>query len=333
MQIKARRCFVPLSPSDWVAKVFLTCDNMIAVQFKHGEKVKKVLPHGPGAYLGHGGVPHVCCLYPGTQGELAETLYELAQVWSYAGEWVHTFLYKKFGYQLVSPPAECGNCNTSCSIQLNPAAPNNGDAVTITVTVTNTDGGSKGEAPEGTVTISVDGTAICTQALPEDEPDPKNWQSIRCNWTATCNPQANHTITATYTPAGTDWASTNGSTTVTVGNCGVQTSCCPGVGVATTLHATVSSTQCPGLAGTYTLTWNPNLFIQGGWTDGDPVYALSLQCVSGVWSLSWLNCGNAPVNPNSAQCSPFQLVFTDLLVESGCCPPGGGSDVNVTITE
>jgi hypothetical protein len=110
MQIMARRCFVPISPSDWVAKVFLTCDNMIAVQFKHGEKVKKVLPHGPGAYLGHGGVPQVCCLYPGTQGELAVTLYELAQVWSYAGEWVHTFLYKKFGYQLVAPPAECGNC-------------------------------------------------------------------------------------------------------------------------------------------------------------------------------------------------------------------------------
>src|SRR6516164_4518285 len=189
MRIKARKCFVALSPSRWVARVFLTCDNMLAVEYRRGQHVKKIAPHGPGAYLGTGGVPHVCCLYPGTQGALAETLYELAQAWSYGGEWVHRFLYKKFGYQLVAPPAECGGCSTQCTLAIDPANPSMGQTVTITCTVTNTDGSAtKGDAPQGTVTFSVDGASLGTQTLPENEPDTRNWQQVSATWIAGCEP-------------------------------------------------------------------------------------------------------------------------------------------------
>ncbi|HTU90067.1 MAG TPA: hypothetical protein VMF69_08215 [Gemmataceae bacterium] len=254
MPIKARKCFVPISPSRWVAKVYLTCDNNIAVEFQHGQHVKKILPHGPGAYLGTGGVPSVCCLYPGTQGDVAENLYDLAEVWTYIGEWVHAFLYKKFGYVLVAPPAGCGNCNTSCSITLNPASPTNGQAVTITVTVTNTDGSAtKGAAPQGAVTIDVDGTQLCQQTLPSSNEASQNWQSISCNWTASCNPTNTHTIAATFTPADSDFASTNCSTAVVVSGC-ATTTCCPD-GLPTTLHLTIAGSGGCGIDGTYPLTW------------------------------------------------------------------------------
>lgn len=255
MAIKARKCFVPISPSRWVAKVYLTCDNKIAVEYRHGQHVKKISPYGPGAYLGTGGVPSVCCLYPGTQGDVAEELYDLAEVWSFAGEWVHAFLYKKFGYLLVAPPSECGNCNTTCSISVSPANPTSGQAVTITVTVTNTDGSpTKGEAPEGTVTIAVDGTVLCTQTLPPDEPDSRNYQTVSCSWTASCTPSYTHTISATYTPAESDFASSTCSTSVTVANCG-QTSCCP-AGLPDALHLTIAGSGGCGIDGTYVLTWD-----------------------------------------------------------------------------
>ncbi len=257
MQIKARKCFVPISPSRWVAKVYLTCDNKIAVEYWHGQHVQKVAPQGPGAYQGVGGIPSVCCLYPGTQGDLAERLYKLAQVWSYSGEWVHAFLYKKFGYLLVSPPEECGNCNTTCSLSLTPANPTNGQTVTITATVTNTDGSpTKGEAPEGTVTITVDGTVLCTQTLPDDEPDSKNYQTVSCSWTATCTPAATHTIAAMFTPSQSDFATSSTTTGITVSGCG-QTPCCPD-GLPTTLHLTIAGSGACGIDGTYALTWNSN---------------------------------------------------------------------------
>src|SRR5438067_368819 len=109
-QVKLRKCLIPVSPSDWVHMVFLTCDNHLGVWFKHGQKGKKLLPHGPGANLGAGGVPVFSCIYPEFQGEKAEALFELAQVWTFAGEWVHAFLYKKAGYKPVSVLLPCGQC-------------------------------------------------------------------------------------------------------------------------------------------------------------------------------------------------------------------------------
>jgi hypothetical protein len=335
--IKARRCFVPLSPSDWVAKVFLTCDNKIAVQFNHGEKVKKVLPHGPGAYLGHGGVPHVCCLYPGTAGAYGVDLYDLAAVWAYAGEWVHKFLYKKQGYLLVQPPAGCGDCNTNCSIQLKPGAPNNGDAVTITVTVTNTDGGSSGAAPQGSVTISVDGSTLCTQPLPNLDTTGQNWESVSCDWTASCTPGPAHTIAASYTPASGDWASTNCSMNVTVGNCGgIDTSCCPGVQLPETLYATISmaSGSCPCLAGTYALNWNQET---QAWQSTPQTLCQASQdylivaCQDEQFLLS--SGGSVPPFFNDpltlVSCDPLQLTATNILVAMGMTCLGY---VNVTVT-
>ncbi len=199
MAIKAKSCFLPSSPSNWVHKVFLTCDNRIAVQFNHGQKDKKIADHGPGAYRGQGGVPGVCCLYPGTQGPLAKQLYELAQVWAFAGEWVHRFLYRKFGYTLIAPPQPCGNCNTECSLSSsdNPAYP--GENITFTAIITNTDGRPGfGAAPWGTVRFSVDGTVVCTVDLPELDPDNTNVRTAACTWST--NTAGSYAVSATFTP-------------------------------------------------------------------------------------------------------------------------------------
>jgi|GEM_PF-3383764 hypothetical protein len=332
MSIKARRCFVPLSPSRWVAKVYLTCDNQIAVEYRHGQHVQKILPQGPGAYAGTGGAPSVCCLYPGTQGELAETLYDLAQTWSYAGEWVHAFLYKKFGYLLVSPPAECGNCTTICALSFAPANPTDGQAVTITATITNIDGSpTKGEAPEGTVTISVDGTILCTQTLPEDEPDSTNSQSVRCTWTASCTPSSTHTIAAVFTPAAPDFASSNCSAEVTVSGCG-GTPCCPN-GLPATLHLTIAGSGSCGLDGTYPLTWNGSYWT--GAVSGCPVvfqcnaagtppscgFSLVVYAPPGYCTLCYEigTCGGSSGTWESASCSPPLWTSNPTNSLSGVC--------------
>lgn len=348
MPIKARKCFVPFSPSRWVSKVFLTCDNMLAVQFRRRQRVKKVLPHGPGAYLGQGGVPHVTCLYPGTQGELAETLYELAQVWSYGGEWVHAFLYKKFGYKLVAPPDPCGGCTTTCSLNLDPADPLEGQTVTITCTIVNIDGSpSKGDAPAGTVTFYVDGVAIGSCTLPS-EPEPDAQNSARCSigWAASCQPQDTHSIEAVYTPSEPDFASTSCGTSLTV-QCGVPCSTCPvGVKLPKTLYATISDAGgCSCVAGTYPLLWND---VIEGWIYENPngpcawspfgfpqmlPLEIILQCRDGGFLLV-LSCGAVGGAYVSLkwECDPFYAEFTNCRQGPppySCCD----GTVNVSITK
>lgn len=338
MRIKARKCFFALSPSRWVSRVFLTCDNMLAVEYRHGQHVKKVAPHGPGAYLGQGGVPHVCCLYPGIQGDLAETLYELAQAWSYGGEWVHHFLYKKFGYQLVAPPAECGGCNTLCSLEINPANPSVGQSVTITCKVTNTDGSpNKGAAPQGTVAFSVDGASLGTQTLPDNEPDTQNWQQVSTTWAASCEPGATHTIEAVYTPSVPDFAPASASGSVTVSGCGgVVVPCCPNVQLPKTVYATLSNPVggCTCLVGTYALNWDQNkqawMSALGSYC-GVPNSQIGVFCGSGGFYLDFFIDGYGVDSGGflyTRSCSP-------LVLSSQCffaSPPCDGG-VNAAITE
>jgi hypothetical protein len=330
MQIKARRCFVAHSPSRWVARVFLTCDNMLAVEYRHGQHVKKVLPHGPGAYLGLGGVPHVCCLYPGTQGEWAETLYELARTWSYGGEWVHHFLYKKFGYRLVAPPAECGGCNTLCSLDTNPANPSVGQTVTITCKVTNSEGSpSKGDAPQGAVTFYIDGASLGTVTLPDNEPDTQNWQQASVTWGASCAPRPIHTLGATYTPSVADFAPTACAGTITVNGCStVQTLCCPNP-VATVLHLTISGT-C--LSGTYTLTYDhpSQLWYYDGTLCGIGGTYFRLVCeAGGLWHLDSNAFGISQPSLTVMSCDPVNLFAAGVSILPAY---GGGGSANVTIT-
>ncbi len=331
--IKARKCFVPPSPSDWVAKVFLTCDNMLAVQFKHGQKVKKILDRGPGAYLGYGGAPSVCCLYPGTQGERAETLYELAHVWPFAGEWVHAFLYKKFGYVLVSPPRLCGGCNTSCSLSINPANPTNGQAVTIYCTVTNTDGSpTKGAVPQGSVAFSVDGTEMGSVSLPDSNPYEQNAETVNIGWTATCTPSPIHAISAVFTPADSEFTSTNCSMNVTVSGCGVPTSCCPNE-LPSTLHATISNVSgCSSLAGTYPLTWNAST---ERWEYGNKsLMYIGFYCNPNIDSPFWyitIDCTgspDAPLEASSADCNIINFAFYNYSPNTTCC----AGSVNIAVT-
>ncbi len=345
MPIKARKCFTPISPSRWVSKVFLTCDNMLAVQFRRGQHIKKVLPHGPGAYLGQGGVPHVTCLYPGTQGEWAERLYQLAEVWSYGGEWLHAFLYKKFGYQLVAPPDQCGGCATSCSLSLNPAGPSDGQAVDVICTVTNTDGSStKGDAPKGTVTFYVDGGEIGSCTLPDEpETDSQNWAACSIGWTASCQPSDSHYVSAVYKPANEEFAQTSCGSSIRV-TCGPCVPCPDFAKIPKTIHATISDLGgCSCLAGTYPLAWNGLMWAYTA-ADGPCDYLgqplgleILFQCVPGGEGLFCatlvLSCGpaGAEVLANRFSCSPFEAEFWNFVPNpppQSCC----SGTVNVSIT-
>jgi hypothetical protein len=338
MQIKAQKCFVALSPSRWVSRVFLTCDNMLAVEYRRGQHVKKVAPQGPGAYLGSGGVPYVCCLYPGTQGAFAEELYNLAQVWTYSGEWVHAFLYKKFGYQLVSPPAECGGCHTECSLTIDPPNPSVGQTVTLTCKITNTDGSaSQGASPQGVVTFYIDGASIGTQTLPDPEPETRNWEQVSITWTASCDPEPTHTIEAVYTASVPDFAPTSCSASLTVSGCGaVLVPCCPNVPLPKTIHATLSNPigGCACLVGTYALNWDEDRkswMTPMGQYCGVPNSQLGVFCSNGGFYLDFFIDGVA-VNSSgflsTLSCSP--LVLSSLCFFAS--PPCDGG-VKATVTE
>jgi hypothetical protein len=116
-QIICKKAFTPLSPSDWVYAIGLDCNDAIWVWFRHGQHIIARTHEHPGPEIGVGGVPSVCCLYPGTAGAYGRELYDLAQVWSYGGEFVHAFLYRKQGYTIVGPPVlPCLGCGvtTAC---------------------------------------------------------------------------------------------------------------------------------------------------------------------------------------------------------------------------
>jgi hypothetical protein len=338
MAVKARRCFLALSPGDWVYKIFLTCDNILAVQFKKGMKERRISKKGPGAFAGSEGVPDACCLYPGTQGAWAEELYDLALVWPFAGEFVRQFLYKKYGYQLIEPPTECGGCNTQCSLTINPANPNVGQVVTLTCKVTNTDGSaSYGASPQGTVTFYIDGASIGTQTLPDPEPETRNWEQVSMTWPASCDPEPTHTIEAIYTSSVPDFAPTSCSATVTVSGCGgVFVPCCPNVPLPQTIHATLSNPigGCACLVGTYALNWDEN---RKAWMTsldgycGAPNSQLGVFCSNGGFYLDFFIDGVA-VNSSgflrTLSCSP--LVLSSLCFFAS--PPCDGG-VQATVTE
>jgi hypothetical protein len=301
--IKARKCFFP--SSHWVYATILTCDNQLAVWFRRGVHHR----HG----VAYGGVPGVCCLYPTTQGELAEALYDLALVWHSEGKWVHHFLYRKLPYRIVSPPAlPCGQCITSCSVTTSIV----GNTVTINVTVTNNEGSpTKGEAPEGHVVIAVDGVQIADLALPEDEPDSK--RSVTVSTTYTCTDGNAHTVTATYYPAATaGFLSTSCGASFQCPAQGVNTNCCPSNQVPATLHFTWTSADNPNLPATIAIT---NIAGTSQWRSGciqdltaGLYYRFTLECVTVIssnWSFS--AGGNAPT-ADSAVCSPFALTFSNV---------------------
>jgi hypothetical protein len=95
MALQAQKCHFPTS--SWVHAFILTCDNKLAVWYKR--HVRHVHHHAGG------GVPGVCCLYPGS----SKALYDLAVVWWSPGHFVHRFLYKIMAYVIVAPPKmPCG---------------------------------------------------------------------------------------------------------------------------------------------------------------------------------------------------------------------------------
>jgi hypothetical protein len=104
MTITADRCVPVTSP--WVHAFILTCDGKLAVWFKRRAR-------GGGRR-----VPGVCCYYPGTN----RNYFNLAITWGSPGKFVHRFLYRRLGYQVIKPPCPAAGCGvpTPCCTQALP---------------------------------------------------------------------------------------------------------------------------------------------------------------------------------------------------------------------
>jgi hypothetical protein len=318
-----------------VYAVYLTCDNQLAVYYRHGQRIISRPPGGeetaPGQWLGVGGSPAVCCLYPTVQGERAEQLFDLALVWSYAGEWVHRFLYKKLPYTIITPPVPCGpNCICGCSVTTSVV----GQTVTITVTVTNTDGSSLyGDAPEGDVQILVDGAQIADITLPENEPD--NTSAVTVQTTYSCTDGNAHTVTANYNPAsGSGFIACSCGASFQCPPC-TTVGCCPSC-IPNTLKATNQNTGEQA-----TLTYNSGVSRWEGSTTMVCGHTITIRvaCPTGSthvtdWRFqgSWdgttfSNCG-ADV---SSTCSPLALQWFACRI-GGTLPPGCSANQDWTVT-
>jgi hypothetical protein len=198
------KAFTAFSPSHWVHAIGLNCDGAIWVWFNHGQRIILRLDRGPGRYVGIGGAPAVCCLYPNTAGGLGQKLYQFAQAWAFAGEFEHSFLYRTQAYRIIAPPTlPCAGCGDAVGLtsSANPTTP--GTAVTFTCTVANTSGALE---PTGGVTFSINGTAVGTVAL----------SGGQAALTHTFTARGSYTVVAQYT-ADPGWQSGQAVLTEVVG--------------------------------------------------------------------------------------------------------------------
>ena len=314
--IKVKKCFFPLS--SWVYAVVLTCDDRLAVWFDRG------VHHHHG--IAFAGVPGVCCLYPNSNRHL----YDLAVVWYSEGKFVHQFLYKKRGYQIVQPPPfPCAGCLTTCTLTSNNNPATVGASVSFTATIVNGDGTA---TPEGVVTFNVDGSDVCVGVVVSGS---GNTATATCSWA--CTGAGGHLVTATFSStAAQGFQASSNTLTQTCQAQGITTTCCPANPTPQVLHATV--TGGGGCNGSYEMDYDGSL---GEWSTSATIGTcvanpgagtLVLSCPpSNAWQLATNEPGLAPAlyAPSSVSCaSPFQLVFSNVDL-TGC---GGTASATVSVT-
>jgi len=303
--IKARACFFPAS--SWVHAFILTCDDKLAVWFKRGVHHRH--------HHAIGGVPGVCCLYPNSN----KHLYDLAVVWWSPGHFVHQFLYRIMGYQIVQPPAvPCAGCRTTVAVTSSEDPSNVGDLVTFTATVADSDGG---DTPQGSVQF-FDGATL----LGNGSALSGSGNIATSTYATSALTAGSHTITAKFTGA-SGFQNAQGSLTQTV-NSGI--SAC-GCSVPSTVHVTFTG----GETGTFALTWTGSVWTANGVLCAAARSTLQLACVAGTWyfavtPLDSGSCGcGAQVAASSATCSPLSLVF-HLTGQAGTCCASAAITATVT---
>jgi hypothetical protein len=333
--LKARQCSLARSPSDWVYAFYLSCNDEIAVHFRHGQKIIARTHTHPGPYIGVGGVPAVCCLYPSTAGALGRQLYELALGWPYGGEFVHRFLYKIQPYRIVPPPRmPCAGCATRVHLgsSANPSCA--GDAVTFTAAVANGDGTS---FPGGRVAFDVDGSLW---------PPSKPLVNGQARLTTSLLQAGSHAVATVYQPDD-GFQSSQASLVQVVRDCGsggggggtTTVPCCPNA-LPTTLYATYSNGtgSCTCLNGlTVVLQWDGTAWTGTYQGCGSGVTTtVKLQCSVQAFGPLWAVLQSAPSPPGCLSpggqvttytCNPPSFPFT-FSGETGCCQ--GSYEVTVT---
>jgi len=310
--------------STWVFAVMLTCDNLLAIQFKRRLRNLRLSGQRRGIKLGF--VPGVVCLYPGT----TEKWFNLALVWASKGKYVWEFLYKKMPYKVIPAPAGPFGCKDTliATSSVNPSAV--GQSVTFTATVTNTSGSAP---PEGKVTwydgatLLGPGTALSCSG-----------NVCTSTYTTTALAAGTHTITGTFTDLTTGnegFLTASGSVTQVVGT---TVACCPGA-VPNTLHLTLVGVVV--FATSYTLTYNA---AGGYWTTGtfslaggtnEFRFACQGSTTPGGWRLHTF-CGGSEGLPvligTSGSCSPFSIGFGGKNLAYGPSCLSGDTATSFTVT-
>jgi hypothetical protein len=337
--VKAKKCYYPAtSPSEWVYAFYLSCNDEIAVHFRHGQKIIARTHTHPGPEIGVGGVPAVCCLYPNTAGALGRQLYDLALTWPYGGEFVHRFLYKIQPYRIVPPPEmPCAGCATTVGLvsSANPSCA--GDAVTFTATVANSDGTS---VPGGQVAFYVDGSLW---------PPSQHLVNGQAAFTTPLLSAGRHQVRAVFLPD-SGFQPSQASLVQVVLDCGSggggggNLGCCPGVTMPATLFGTfangtgnaaclngISVQLTEGQSGNVTAWIGSTGAAQATCGSGATILGMVLTCSNGTWTVS-MGCEgqNFPVGSNpTGTCNPVHLTFAGLPVDStGCCT--GSVDIVIT---
>jgi hypothetical protein len=194
--------------SSWAYAVILTCDDQLAIWFLRGGRTYRT---PGGRYFRIGGVPGVCCLYPGVPGP---EYYELLVVWTPGpGEFVWHVLPYQQPYRLVEPPTPPYGCGTEVSVDssVNPSC--RGNDVTWTAEVVDEEGLG---TPEGTVTFYDGTTLLGTGTALTGSGD-----RATSTFTASTLTTGTHTIRAVFTPAeDSGFAEGEGSTVQGVQDCG-----------------------------------------------------------------------------------------------------------------
>ena len=154
------------------------------------------------------------------------------------------------------------------------------------------------------------------------------WTHVRDEGCCECTPgtgtSSGSLTTGTGTYTGTATSSSSGSlyNTVTV-------DCCVNP-LPETLYATITDKtgDCTCLPNSFTLTWNGMMWANNSIaTSCTFSMDFSLSCLLSTFSLMSTMCGTG-ANPNSAICSPLQLVWTGLT-----CPALCSGTFTITITE
>jgi hypothetical protein len=229
-------------------------------------------------------------------------------------------------YRIVKPPViPCPGCTTSCTLSSSANPSNQGDSVTFTCTVSNSDGSA---VPQGNVSFTVDGSEVCNVALDAHG-------QAACSHTFST--AGTFTVEGTYQP-NRGWVQTTCQLSQVVNSSGITTACCPSDPTPTRLFVTFSNGtgSCTCLNG-FTVEIDHDAGLGDwhhdsiAWPCNGQTGSFTLTCSLGTWSATMSGCQSGIFPMPSLTCNPFSLSWSSVPIGSPLSPCCNGN-VDITIT-